>query len=103
MLRKMRTGGGGGAEDRYDFWYRIAAPWACLVITLFSIPAGITTGRQSVFKGILLVLVTFFSFYAFTLLLKYFGQHGALSRVLAAWLPNLVFLAIGGAMYRRLT
>ena len=103
MLRKMRTSRAGSAEDRYDFWYRIAAPWACLVITLFSIPAGITTGRQSVFKGILLVLVTFFSFYAFTLLLKYFGQHGALSPVLAAWLPNLVFLAIGGAMYRRLT
>ena len=64
MLRKMRTSRAGSVEDRYDFWYRIAAPWACLVITLFSIPAGITTGRQSVFKGILLVLVTFFSFYA---------------------------------------
>ena len=103
MLRKMRTSRSGSAEDRYDFWYRIAAPWACLVITLFSIPAGITTGRQSVFKGILLVLVTFLSFYAFSLLLKYFGQHGVLPAALAAWLPNLVFLAIGGAMYRRLT
>ena len=103
MLRKMRTSGTGSAEDRYDFWYRIAAPWACLVITLFSIPAGITTGRQSVFKGILLVLVTFFSFYAFSITLKYFGEKGLIPPVLAAWLPNLVFLAIGGAMYRRLT
>ena len=103
MLRKMRTSRAGSAEDRYDFWYRIAAPWACLVITLFSIPAGITTGRQSVFKGILLVLVTFFSFYAFSITLKYFGEKGLIPPVLAAWLPNLVFLAIGGVMYRRLT
>ena len=103
MLRKMRTSRSASAEDRYDFWYRIAAPWACLVITLFSIPAGITTGRQSVFKGILLVLVTFFSFYAFSITLKYFGEKGLISPVLAAWLPNLVFLAIGGVMYRRLT
>ena len=103
MLRKMRTSRAGSAEDRYDFWYRIASPWACLVITLFSIPAGITTGRQSVFKGILLVLVTFFSFYTFSILLKYFGQHGTVPAFLAAWLPNLVFLAIGGVMYRRLT
>ncbi len=72
MLRKMRTSRAGSMEDRYDFWYRIAAPWACLVITLFSIPAGITTGRQSVFKGILLVLVTFFSFYA-----QVFRREGA--------------------------
>ena len=103
MLRKMRTSRSASAEDRYDFWYRIAAPWACLVITLFSIPAGITTGRQSVFKGILLVLVTFFSFYAFSITLKYFGEKGLIPPVLAAWLPNLVFLAIGGAMNRRLT
>ena len=94
MLRKMRTSRSASAEDRYDFWYRI---------TLFSIPAGITTGRQSVFKGILLVLVTFFSFYAFSITLKYFGEKGLIPPVLAAWLPNLVFLAIGGVMYRRLT
>ena len=99
----MRTRRSGSAEDWFDFWYRIAAPWSCLVITLFSIPAGITTGRQSVFKGLLLVLVTFFLFYAFSVLLEYCGQHGYLAPFLAAWLPNLVFLAIGVAMYRRLT
>ena len=104
MVRLIRLKGDKAEpEDWYDFWYRIAAPWACLVITLFSIPAGITTGRQSVFKGILLVLVTFFSFYAFSILLKYFGQHGTVPAFLAAWLPNLVFLAIGVVMYRRLT
>ena len=103
MLRKMRTSQAASAEDRFDFWYRIASPWACLVITLFSIPAGITTGRQSVFKGILLVLVTFFTFYLFSITLEYFGQKDLVPPVLAAWLPNLVFLAVGIAMYRRLT
>ena len=103
LLRKMRTSRVGSAEDWFDFWYRIAAPWACLVITLFSIPAGITTGRQSVFRGLLLVLVTFFLFYVFSVLLEYCGQHGYLAPALAAWLPNLVFLAAGVAMYRRLT
>ena len=103
LLRKLRTTRDRGAENWFDFWYRIAAPWACLVITLFSIPAGITTGRQSVFKGILLVLVTFFSFYAFSILLEYFGQHGYVAPALAAWIPNLAFLGIGLAMYRKLT
>ena len=55
------------------------------------------------FRGLLLVLVTFFLFYVFSVLLEYCGQHGYLAPALAAWLPNLVFLAIGLAMYRRLT
>ncbi len=102
MLRILRTTGG-TPEKWFDFWYSLAAPWTCIVITLFAIPAGITTSRQSVFKGVALVLITFFSFYGFTLVLEFFGQHGVLYPFLAAWLPNLVFLAIGLGLYRRLT
>ena len=102
MLRILRTTGG-TPEKWFDFWYSLAAPWTCIVITLFAIPAGITTSRQSVFKGVSLVLITFFSFYGFTLVLEFFGQHGVLYPFLAAWLPNLVFLAIGLGLYRRLT
>lgn len=90
-------------EKWFDIWYALASPWTCIVITLFAIPAGITTGRQSVFRGIALVLATFFGFYAFTLALEYCGQHGWLHPFLAAWLPNLVFLAVGARMYKRLT
>lgn len=104
MLRLIRSKGDSAEPEAwYDFWYRVAAPWACIVITLFAIPAGITTGRQSVFKGVLLVLATFFGFYAFTIALSYFGQGGVVPPALAAWLPNLVFLAIGLLLYRKLT
>ncbi|MBQ9726609.1 MAG: LptF/LptG family permease [Kiritimatiellae bacterium] len=104
MLRLIRSKGENAEpEDWYGFWYRVAAPWACLVITLFAIPAGITTGRQSVFKGVILVLATFFGFYFFTIALSYFGQGGAMSPALAAWLPDAVFLCVGVAMYGRLT
>lgn len=87
----------------YEFYYRIAAPWACVVITLFAIPAGISTGRQSVIKGVILALTTFFSFYAVTLVLKFFGHHGVCPPVIAALLPHFIFLFIGSMMYKRLT
>ena len=90
-------------EKWYEFWYRITGPWACVVITLFAIPAGISTGRQSVIKGVILALVAFFSFYALTLVLMFLGQHGWCPPALAALLPNLVYLCIGSAMYRKLT
>ncbi len=104
MLRLIRLKGDSAEpEDWYDFWYRIAAPWACIVITLFAIPTGITTGRQSVFKGVVLVLATFFGFYAATIALSYFGQGGVVPPALAAWLPNVVFLVLGLLFYRKLT
>lgn len=103
MARRMDVQGRDDPERKFDFWYRIASPWACIVITLFSIPAGITTGRQSVFKGVVLALVTFFGFYALTLLLEFLGQHGYIAAAPAAWMPNLAFLAIGIVLYRRLT
>ena len=115
MLRVLRTEAGGreaegkDSEDRhdasrwFDFWYRLASPWACIVITLFSIPTGITTGRQSVFKGIVLALATFFAFYAASLALEFCGQNGLLPPAVAAWAPNVIFLGIGLFLYRRLT
>lgn len=87
----------------YEFYYRIAAPWACVVITLFAIPAGISTGRQSVIKGVILALTAFFSFYAITLVLKFLGHHGVCPPALAAVLPNLIFLLLGFMMYKKLT
>ena len=115
MLRVLRTEADGreaegkDSGDRhdtgrwFDFWYRLASPWSCIVITLFSIPTGITTGRQSVFKGIVLALATFFAFYAASLALEFCGQNGLLPPAVAAWAPNVLFLGIGLFLYRRLT
>lgn len=87
----------------YEFYYRIAAPWACVVITLFAIPAGISTGRQSVIKGVILALTAFFSFYAVTLVLKFLAHHGVCPPLIAAVLPHLIFLLLGLLMYKKLT
>lgn len=87
----------------YEFWYRLAAPWACVVITLFAIPAGISTGRQSVIKGVIMALTAFFSFYALTLVLNFLGHHGGCPPVVAALMPNFIFLCLGSFMYRKLT
>lgn len=87
----------------YEMYYRLAAPWACVVITLFAIPAGISTGRQSVMKGVILALAAFFSFYAVTLVLKFMGHHGICPPLIAALLPNIIFLFLGFLMYKKLT
>lgn len=82
-------------EYTYDAWAQVAAPLACLVITLFAIPAGISSGRQSVFRGVVGALALFFAFYAATIGCMVAAHKGLLPPVLAAFLPDAVFLALG--------
>ncbi|MCL1887252.1 MAG: LptF/LptG family permease [Kiritimatiellaeota bacterium] len=84
---------------KYDMLHRLAAPWACLVMTLFAIPAGIATGRQSVAKGVLMALLMFFGFYALTIMCK-FLTHFA-SPWVTAWAPNVLFLGAGVYLFHR--
>ncbi len=85
----------------YDTWAQMTAPLACLVITLFAIPAGIASGRQSVFKGIVGALVMFFAFYGLVMCCMVCSDIGWLPPVLAALLPHAVFLALGGWLFYR--
>ena len=83
------------ARFEYDLWAQIAAPLACLVITLFAIPAGIATGRQSVFRGIMGALGLFFAFYALTIGCMVLARLGWCPPVAAAFLPDVVFSLVG--------
>ena len=79
----------------YDTWAEIMSPFACLIITLFAIPAGIASGRQSVFKGILGALGLYFAFYGFTIAMMVAAKNGWLPAIPAAILPDAVFLVLG--------
>jgi lipopolysaccharide export LptBFGC system permease protein LptF len=86
---------------RYDIHHRLAAPWACVVITLFAVPAGVASGRQSVFKGVLLAVSLFLAFYAITQLCMVLARKELVPVGLAAWLPNAIFLGAGGLLFHR--
>ena len=82
-------------EYQYDIWAQVMAPLACLIITLFAIPAGIASGRQSVFKGILGALGMYFAFYGFTIGCMIVAKNGWCNPILAAVAPCLLFLVLG--------
>ncbi len=88
-------------ERLCDIQYRLASPWACVVITLFAIPTGVASGRQSVFKGVLVALSLFLGFYAVTQTCLVLGKREILPIVTSAWLPNLLFLCAGFGLFLR--
>lgn len=88
-------------ECIYDIAAQIVSPLACIIITLFAIPAGIASGRQSVFKGILGALGMYFSFYALTILCMIIAKNGWCPPVAAALLAPAVFLLLGVRAFLR--
>lgn len=104
-FRYLRTHPDLGGKDRqellYDTWAQIMAPWACVLITLIAIPAGIASGRQSVFKGILGALGLYFVFYGLTILCMVVAKCGWCPAIIAAVLPDVVFLVLGIRAFRR--
>ncbi|MCE9616439.1 MAG: LptF/LptG family permease [Lentisphaerae bacterium] len=86
----------------YDVHSRLATPWACLVVTLFGIPAGAKTGRQSPLTGIFLAIGFFFAYYALSQVGLLLGKSGVVRPWLGAWLSNIVFFFSGVAMLVRM-
>lgn len=89
------------ASKHYDIHARLAAPFSCLIITLFAIPAGVATGRQSVFKGVIFAVALFFGFYAVSIGCMVLAKNMLLPVMLGAWLPNLLFFAAGLILFQR--
>jgi lipopolysaccharide export LptBFGC system permease protein LptF len=103
MLRALSRRPVHDPGTRFDIHYRFASPWACVVITLFAVPAGLTTARQSVLRGVFTALGAFFGFYALTHFGMFLGTQGMAAPWLVAWAPIAACFVASCIMYRRLT
>jgi lipopolysaccharide export LptBFGC system permease protein LptF len=105
MLHYLRThpniDGRDRASKRYDIGRRLIGPFACIVITLFAIPAGVVTGRQSVFKGVIAAISMFIGFYALDMVCMALAKNMWLPVPIAVVLPNLTFLTAGLILFYR--
>lgn len=93
-----------GADRRtwvYEMVNRFAAPLACIFITLFAIPAGVATGRQSVFMGVVSAVMLFIGYYALSLVFGILSKNGTLPVWFGIFLPNAAIFCAGLVLYRR--
>lgn len=93
-----------GADRRtwvYEMVNRYAAPLACIFITLFAIPAGVATGRQSVFMGVVSAILLFIGYYAFSLVCGVLSKGGTFPVWFGIFLPNIVIFVAGLWLFRR--
>jgi lipopolysaccharide export system permease protein len=80
---------------RYEYYFRVALPFACLVFALVGAPLTLRFGRGGSLIGILIAFGVLFFYYDVMVIAQKLQASGGLSAWLAAWSPNLVFGALG--------
>jgi lipopolysaccharide export system permease protein len=71
---------------------KVALPATCFIIALFGAPLAVTSPRAGAAVGVAISLGTTVVFLLITQIMKAVGAGGVIDPLVAAWLPNAVFL-----------
>lgn len=80
---------------------KLALPATCIIIALFGAPLAVTSPRAGAAVGVAISLGTTVIFLLFVQITKAIGAGGVINPVLAAWIPNIVFLFAGLVLLAR--
>ena len=75
--------------------YRMALPWTCLVITLIATSLGIGYSRRGILSSVAAAVLIVFSMNFVTHLFLALGEGARIPDWAAAWIPNILFGALG--------
>jgi lipopolysaccharide export system permease protein len=81
-----------------EFHRKFASPLSCLVFVVFAFPAGLLARRSGRTLGFALGIAMSGLYWAMLIVSYRLGARGALSPLVAMWLPNAVVLALGMAL-----
>jgi len=82
--------------------FKLSYPFTNLVFLLLGIPIGLILRRGGRGASFALGLTISFAYYEAMALFKTLGKGGIISPSLAAWIPNLIFLAGGIYLFARI-
>jgi lipopolysaccharide export system permease protein len=101
-IEEAHATGSALAQLRVLFHLKLAVPWACVIMAVLGASFGASRrGRSGSGVGFGISVVIVFAYYVVMSLCRALGESGNMPPVLAAWLPNAVFLAVGLFFSRR--
>ncbi len=103
-IRDFINSGGDGnpLPARVELHRRFSLSFACLAFAFIGIPLGITAHRKETSAGIAFSLALAFGYLLFITLGRGFANTPIAQPILLMWLPNLIFLGLGGYLFKRL-
>ncbi len=91
------------AEASTELNKRFSFSMACLTFALIGIPLGITANRQETSAGFGLSLLVAFTYFLIIIVVNTIRSKANLHPEMLIWLPNVIFLVLGGVLFYRLS
>ncbi len=82
---------------------RFSFSMACLTFALIGIPLGRTAHRQETSAGFGLSLLVAFTYFLIIIVVNTIRSKASIHPELLIWLPNVIFLLLGGVLFYRLS
>ena len=83
------------------FYSLFAAPFSCLVVVGIAVPFALTGVRTNPMVGVSKAMGFFAIFFVLISITSIFGERQIIPAMLAAWIPNLVMLAISAHLFEK--
>ena len=80
---------------------KFAFPFTTVVLVLLGVPLAITPPRVRYNRGFLFSILIIFLYYLLRALSLSLGETMSISPFWAAWIPNIILLILGSALYYR--
>ncbi len=98
-LRHVIDDPGTSPQDRFkflaEFYSRFTFPFASLVFAILGVPLGIQNRRSGKSGGFTVSIAIILAYYVLMSVVRTLAEKGTLPPVVALWIPNILFFAIG--------
>ena len=98
---QLKASGTNAVPQMVQLQGKLAFPLVTVIMTLIAVPFAVTTGRRGALYGVGIGIVLAIVYRVVQIVFGALGEAGAITPVLAAWAPNILFGA--GAVYGILT
>ena len=98
QINELKAGGGNRSDvlnAEVGLWFKVSLPFSCLVFGLVGAPLGLRPPRSGKVSGFVWALPIMLGYYVVFNSMSSLASGGAVSPLLAAWLPNLLGLLVG--------
>jgi lipopolysaccharide export system permease protein len=101
FIDRLKRSGNQVQQSVVDLYLKLSFPFANFIILLFGLPLLSNSRKGSTASGFAISLLTCFVFWGLLQTGRALGHSATLSPILAAWLPNIIFGAIGAFLLYR--
>ncbi len=101
QINELKAGGGDSSDIRnaeVGLWFKVSLPFSCLVFGMVGAPLGLRSPRSGKVGGLVWALPIMLGYYVIYMTMSNVATGGAVSPILAAWLPNIIGLFVGAGL-----